>query len=219
MPGAGDPIVLDRLVTPGGELVLRRAGGVYEIISNGTFLMDTSDGRSERLLARAVLDRHGRARSALVGGLGVGFSLVEALRDPDLDSVVVVEREPAVVGWHRTHLASVSAGALDDPRVEVVVGDVQDVLHDAAAGFDVICLDVDNGPDWTVTPANASLYDDAGTDLLAARLRPGGVLGVWAAQPSPSYLTVLRRHLDDVRVLEVPVRRGPPDVVLLGSRR
>jgi len=50
-------VTLDRVETPRGELVLRRRDGIYEIISNGTFLMDTGDGRSERLLVDAALDR------------------------------------------------------------------------------------------------------------------------------------------------------------------
>jgi hypothetical protein len=51
-------------------------------------------------------------------------------------------------------------------------------------------------------------------------LRPGGVLGVWSANPAPAYLGLLQQHLDDVRVIEVPVRlaRAEPDVVYLGRR-
>ena len=48
---------IERRDTPRGELVLRRDEQTdrYEIISNGTFLMDTSDGRSERLLVTEAL--------------------------------------------------------------------------------------------------------------------------------------------------------------------
>ena len=38
------PIVVERVATPRGELVLRRDGDDFEIISNGTFLMDTRNG-------------------------------------------------------------------------------------------------------------------------------------------------------------------------------
>lgn len=67
------PRTLDRREGPYGEVVLRQRGGpsaapgadgagtpaapvIYEIIANGCFLMDTSDGRSERLLIDAALD-------------------------------------------------------------------------------------------------------------------------------------------------------------------
>ncbi|TDC59721.1 spermidine synthase, partial [Actinomadura sp. GC306] len=49
------PVVVDRGAGAGGELVLRRAGAHYEIISNGVFLMDTRGGASERLLVRAAV--------------------------------------------------------------------------------------------------------------------------------------------------------------------
>ena len=50
-----EPQLIERRQGSCGELVLRRRGDVFEIISNGVFLMDTRDGRSERLLVRAAL--------------------------------------------------------------------------------------------------------------------------------------------------------------------
>ena len=72
-------MVVERRDTPRGELVLRRAGSHHEVIANGTFMMDTRDGRSERALVREALAGLDGAR-LLLGGLGVGFSLDEALR-------------------------------------------------------------------------------------------------------------------------------------------
>lgn len=211
-------VIVDRVATDRGELVLRRAGDAFEIVSNGTFLMDTRDGRSERLLVTAALDRCPAPARVLVAGLGVGFSLNAALSDSRVSGVTAVEIEPALLRWHATHLAAYSGDALGDPRVEVVVCDVLDHLRTTRARYDAICLDVDNGPDWTVTPSNRSLYDDAGTALLASRLAPGGVLSVWLAAPSAAYRRTVARRLQDVISLEVPVERGAPDVVLLGRR-
>ena len=176
-----DPEVLDRVDTPRGELVLRRVGDDLEIVSNGVFLMDTRGGRSERTLVREAVAAHGAARQLLLGGLGVGFSLIEAVIRGDLTTIDVVEIEPALVGWHRTHLAARTAVALADPRVRVVVADVADHLAAHPATYDVVCLDVDNGPDWTVTTANAALYGEAGLDRCLNALRPGGILAVWSA--------------------------------------
>ena len=50
------PELIERCEGPYGEVVLRRRGGCFEIIANGCFLMDSSDGRSERLLISATLD-------------------------------------------------------------------------------------------------------------------------------------------------------------------
>ncbi|OIV35983.1 spermidine synthase [Mangrovactinospora gilvigrisea] len=212
-----EPEVLDRRDGPFGETVLRRrtapGGGVrHEIISNGVFLMDTSDGRSERLLVRAALDRlDGRpAPGVLIGGLGVGFSLDEAAADPRGAAVTVVELDPAIVAWHREGpLSPLPAGT------RVVEEDLLDHLRRTPARYDAICLDIDNGPDWTVGDSNAGLYGPAGLDLLTDRLAPGGVLTVWSAAPSDPYEARLRERFAKVEALPVPVPtpRAAPDIV------
>lgn len=215
------PVVVDRAAgVAGGDLVLRRAGAHYEIISNGVFLMDTRGGTSERLLVRAALDRlrgGGAQARLLIGGLGVGFSLAAAAGSPAL-SVTVVELEPAVIGWHRAHLRPHSAGALDDPRVTVIRADLLDWLPATGDRFDAICLDIDNGPDWTVTEGNARLYGEAGLDLLAERLAPGGALAVWSAGAAPAFESRLRGRFGHVEVRTVAARRGEPDVIYLACR-
>jgi spermidine synthase len=98
---------------------------------------------------------------------------------------------------------------------------VREHLLAAPEGYDVVCLDVDNGPDWTVTDTNAALYGPAGVELMRNALAPGGVLAVWSANESPDFEALLRRHLDDVRVVavDVAVPRAHPDLVYLTRRR
>ncbi|MFI6346654.1 spermidine synthase [Streptomyces sp. NPDC050560] len=220
----GPPEVLDRREGPYGEVVLRRHGDLLQIIANGCFLMDTSDGRSERLLvdhALAALD--GRARpTLLVGGLGVGFSLAHAAAQHRWGRITVVEREPAVIDWHTgpgAPFAHLTARPLADPRTRVVRADLIAHLRDADGRYDALCLDIDNGPDWTVTDDNAGLYSPRGLAACLARLTPGGVLAVWSARPSPGFEERLRRTgFQKVRTEQIPVPRGVPDVVHLAVR-
>ncbi|MFB4317164.1 spermidine synthase [Actinomadura sp. 21ATH] len=235
-PVAGEPVVVERAQGPGGELVLRAApGGHYEIISNGMFLMDTRNGESERLLVEAALSgladtgapgEAGGPVRILVGGLGVGFTLAEALRYERVGEVAVVEREPAVIGWHREGgpLEPFSRGALADPRVRVHRADLVDLLTAPPAGpeadgvggrYDVVCLDIDNGPDWTVTPGNARLYGPAGLEALRRALTGRGRLAVWSAGASPAFEERLRERFAAVDALPVPVPRGEPDMIYL----
>ncbi|MET9858516.1 spermidine synthase [Streptomyces smyrnaeus] len=219
------PVTIERRNGPYGEVVLRQRGPHYEIIANGCFLMDTSDGRSERLLVRAALDELATrtAPHVLIGGLGVGFSLVEAAAEPRWGHITVVEREPAILDWHRTGpLSEITGRALADARAELVEADlVAYVRESAAAGrrFDALCLDIDNGPDWTVTDDNTTLYSPAGLAACRAALAPGGVLAVWSAQPSQRFEGCLRNAgFCRVRTDEITVARGVPDVVHFAAR-
>ncbi|WP_328493999.1 spermidine synthase [Streptomyces sp. NBC_00414] len=218
----GVPEVIDRREGPYGEVVLRRHGGLLQIIANGCFLMDTSDGRSERLLVDAALgaldDRP--APEVLIGGLGVGFSLAHAVAEPRWGRIAVVERERAIIDWHRSGpLAELSARALGDPRTEVIEVDLVAHVNETSDTYDVLCLDIDNGPEWTVTEGNEGLYSPAGLAACARVLRPGGVLAVWSAKPSPDFARTLRNAgFQRVRTEEIPVARGVPDVVHLAVR-
>ncbi|MFJ5819882.1 spermidine synthase [Streptomyces sp. NPDC093108] len=217
------PVTLDRREGPYGEVVLRRRGDDFEIIANGCFLMDTSDGRSERLLidaALAALPADRPAPSVLIGGLGVGFSLVRAAAEPRWGRIAVAEREQAIVDWHREGpLAAISAAALADPRTGILTTDLVAHLSTTTDRYDALCLDIDNGPEWTVTEDNTSLYSPAGLADCRARLTPGGVLAVWSAQPSADFEQALRNAgFSGVRTEEVSVARGVPDVVHLALR-
>lgn len=105
--------------------------------------------------------------------------------------------------------------------MHVAIDDVGAHLASHPAGYDVVCLDVDNGPDWTVTAANTGLYGSDGLATCLAALRPGGVLAVWSAHAAPDYLARLESRLEGVRVVEVTARveRSEPDLVYLGRLR
>jgi spermidine synthase len=210
------PVIVDRRQGVNGELVLRRAGRDFEVIANGTFLMDTRDGRSERALVREAVAGMRDAR-VLLGGLGVGFSLDEALRAPEVVEVVVVEVEPAVVEWGRTHLRPHGGAGLDDPRVGVLVADLAEAVETLEPAFDAVCLDVDNGPGWLVHERNRRLYDQVGLRAMRRLLRPGGRVAVWAAAADAGFEARLREYFDAVRTVAIPVARGPDDVVYVAG--
>ena len=217
--GDGGPQVLERIVTRRGELALRRSGAEFEIISDGVFLMDTRDGRSERLMVTAALACcRATAPEVLICGLGVGFALAEAVSQARVARVDVVEISTEIIGWHATHLRHVAARAWDDGRVHVINADVVAWLARERGPYDVICIDVDNGPEWTVWDANKVLYGEEGLGRVRDSLRSGGVVSVWSAAEAPAFEDRLRRHFTGVHVHRVPVSHGQPDVVYLAKR-
>nr|WP_246211147.1 hypothetical protein [Phytoactinopolyspora alkaliphila] len=170
--------------------------------------MDTAETSTERLLADALLDRHGSPRRILVGGLGLGFTLAALLADPRVERVDTVELEPLLVEWLRAGLVPGAAVLLTDPRAHVIVGDVRDTLQSAPeAGYDAMVLDVDNGPGFLVRDANAAVYERPSLRAAARALAPGGLLAVWSAAPAPELAAVLADVVGDVTELVRAVPR------------
>ena len=211
--------MLERVESARGELALRQSGGHFEIISNGVFLMDTRDGRSERLLVDlAVAGCSAAAPRILIGGLGVGFSLAAAVAHAAAAAIDVVEISPEIIRWHDTYLRHIAAAAWADPRVSVLNADFVAWLGQRPGPYDAICLDIDNGPSWTVHDANQALYSGGGLGRLHAALSPGGCVTVWSASAEPAFEARLRRCFASVEVRRLPVARGEPDVIYAATR-
>jgi spermidine synthase len=105
-------------------------------------------------------------------------------------------------------------------RAADTAADATDAATAATADtYDALCLDIDNGPDWTVTENNGSLYSPSGLTACRELLNPGGVLAVWSARPSAEFEAALRgAEFATVRTIEVPVTRGVPDAVHLAVK-
>ncbi|MBA2716569.1 MAG: aspartate ammonia-lyase [Propionibacteriales bacterium] len=202
-----------------GEVILlrRERDGALELRVNGVFVMDTAETATERLLARTALQRAhaqrrgkaGRPLRVFIGGLGLGFTLDEVLRDATVTDVVVVEIEGALVDWHRAGLIPHSSGLLDDPRVRVVVGDVVEVIGaERPESVDVIVLDVDNGPGFLVYDANAGVYQPPFLRACHRASARGGVTALWSSDTSPALSAALSGVFAGVKEQVVPVRLG-----------
>jgi spermidine synthase len=209
---------LGRASVPTGELVLSRRGDEYVIRLKGAELMTSRSHASEELLATLACAHLAAAPASrvLVGGLGMGFTTRAALDALGADARVdVVELVPEIVAWNRGPLADLARHPLDDARVEVIVADVAEHVRAAAAAYDAILLDVDNGPDAFTTPSNAALYEARGLERARRALVPGGVLGVWSVDDDRGFTGRLRGVGFAVEQHRTPARgsRGPRHVI------
>lgn len=183
-----------RADTPDGEVALRRRDGVLELIVNGAFAMDSLEVSTEVRLASEALARHTAPGRVLIGGLGLGFTTRAVLADSRVGFVEVVERAAPLVHWARAGLVPELAG-LEGERCRLLVGDIGEVLlgcAGSAGGWDLVLLDVDNGPGFLIHEGNARLY---GVPLLRAardRLEPGGQLVIWSSHVAPDLLVALQ---------------------------
>jgi len=71
-----------------------------------------------------------------------------------------------------------------------------------------VLLDVDNGPAALTVSENERLYGPSGLVSIRRCLRPGGVLGVWSADPDRAFERRLGRAGFRVSAETVPARRG-----------
>jgi spermidine synthase len=201
-------IVIDQVNVPdGGEMKLLQRTHEYTITVKNEELMNSRLHGSEDALAELTCKRLANRRRPrmLIGGLGMGFTLSAALKyiSPQA-KIVVAELVPAVVKWNRTHLADLAGRPLDDARVTVRETDVGVIIREAAAAYDAILLDVDNGPEGLTHAGNDRLYSSSGLAAAKTALKPGGILAVWSAQPDKHFTKRLRAA--GFGIEEVPVR-------------
>jgi spermidine synthase len=186
---------LDWQSTPMGELTLRRRTDaslgveIFEVKLGDEFLMSSLFTVAEEELARlglAVVT--GEDLEVLVGGLGLGYTAIAALRDPRVRAMTVIDTMPAVIDWHERGLLPVSEMLTGDPRTRLVLDDFFAVMRrppePSGARYDAILLDVDHSPRHRLDPSHADLYTSAGLRALARHLTNGGVFALWSDDPS-----------------------------------
>jgi spermidine synthase len=195
-----------------GELVLRErrdegAPPVLELRANGVFVMDTLETSTERALASAALALVEEPRSVVVAGLGLGFTMHEVLADQRVERCAVVEIEQALVDWMRNGTVPHGPTLLADQRVVVVTADIAAALAEAGpASYDLVLLDVDNGPRHLVHEHNAALYTVGFLTSAVRVLRPGGALVVWSADEAPELEAALRAAVGNAEARPFDVR-------------
>ena len=208
----------------GREICLYRRGEEFSIRVAGRELMNSRVHGSEEALADLACARVADRPSPrlLIGGLGMGFTLAAALRRLGPEGrVVVAELVPAVVTWNRGPLGGLAGHPLEDGRASVHAGDVAEVLRAERQAYDGILLDVDNGPEGLVRKGNDWLYARPGLETAFAALRPGGVLAVWSAAPSPVFVQRLRRAgfaVEEHRARAREARGGRRHMIWLATR-
>jgi spermidine synthase len=201
-------VQLDIACVPGEQDALRlmQRGDEFSILVGTIELMNNRRSGSEEALATLTCARLRDRPNAriLIGGLGMGFTLRAALNELGPDArVVVAEVASAVAAWARGPLSHMFSGSLDDPRVELLVADVNRIIQSAPAQYDAILLDVDNGPQGLTRRANDRLYDTWGLKRARFALRANGILAVWSDRPNRKFKARLQRvgfHVDEVRV-------------------
>ena len=192
-----ESVEIARAETERGDVVLRRrtsetAPDVLELRVNGVFVMDTLETTSEIELAAQALDLVDEPGAVLVGGLGLGYTLQRVLADVRVERAVVVEIEEPLVEWMRNGTVPHGPALLADDRATVVNADIAMAIAEARSTYDLVLLDVDNGPGYLVHEGNEAVYEEQFLRRCHDVLSPGGVLVIWSANPAPELLASMR---------------------------
>jgi spermidine synthase len=214
--------VLATAVLPDGtQFELQSHDGNFVIRGDGYDLMTSYAHSSEDAMMSLACPNPPGDACVLVGGLGMGYTAAATLTlMPRRGRVVVAEIIPEVVEWNRGPLGPLAGHPLDDPRTELVLGDVADVIKASEARFDAILLDVDNSVDSFSLPRNAWLYTTAGLEAARRALRPGGALAIWSVGTDARFERMLRKHgfTASTHPIRERNKRGGHFSVLLGRR-
>lgn len=209
----------------GGELTLSQRGNEFSIQISGKRgeLMNSRAYNSEKELAKlgCVYLKSTENARVLVGGLGMGYTLAEALKVVTSSAeVTVAELIPEVVAWNQGPLGSCAKNPLNDPRTKVHIGDVKQLFTTNQPTFDAILLDVDNGPEGLTHADNNWIYSLAGLEAIYQTLLPNGMLAIWSAGPDYLFSVRLKNagYKVDTRTVSERKAKGTQHTIFLARK-
>lgn len=204
-----DRVLLDKVQNEKSELQLwenRQFGGRdLEIVFNGVFLMATYNAFSSKAMVEYGLKYVKKCRNirVLIGGLGMGFSCQEACASERAGEIDVVEIEPQITEWNRTRFASHNGECLCDPRVRVIDADFYEYVNHTQKTYDLICMDIDNGPQLLVRADNSRVYVKRFFQKLKEIAAKKAIFVIWSCSYEQDLLAEMREVGSDCWVEEV----------------
>jgi spermidine synthase len=199
-----------------GEISLRRrrmpAFGdrdIYEVKLGDEFLMSSMFVDAEEALSTLGLAAvEGDELSVVVGGLGLGYTAVAALKDERIAELLVVDALDTVIGWHKDEQVPLGKILNADNRNRYILGSFFDLATEPSTGFDpdsdgkkfdAILLDIDHSPTEFLNASNASFYTTENLTLMAEQLKPKGVFAMWSQNlPEESFEALLATVFESV---------------------
>lgn len=137
-------------------------------------VVQTTEGDNfiyHEMMTHVPIFAHGAVRRVLIIGGGDGGMAREVLRHQGVEHVTMVEIDAGVVDFSKEYLPTLSQGAFDDPRLDLVIADGADFMRAEGAVFDVIIVDSTD----PVGPGEV-LFTDTFYGHARRRLAPGGII-------------------------------------------
>lgn len=140
--------------------------------------------------------------------MGLGYTAVEALKDPRISEQLVVDALGTVIEWHERELVPLGKVLNADARNRYVLDSFFDLATQPEKGFDpmdkgkkfdAILLDIDHSPTEFLNAANAGFYTTENLALMAQQLKPKGVFAMWSQNlPEAQFEALLKTVFEKV---------------------
>lgn len=168
--GAGSTVVVHGWTNPVSRAleITLRVNGKADASSRGDVPTQLLSGHLPVLLKGDVKD-------VMVVGIGSGMTCGAILTHPSVQTIDAVEISPEVRDAARTEFAPFNHGALDDPRVRVVLDDAKSFLATSGRTYDVIVSEPSNP--WMA--GVAGVFSLEYYEACRASLRAGGLMAQW----------------------------------------
>ena len=185
--------------TPLGDLTLRRRleprldnQEVFEVKLGEEYLMSSLSTESERQRATLGLVPREGELDVVVGGLGLGNTAAEVLKNKMVRRLLVIDLFQAVIDWHQAGTVPLGNVITEDKRCELRQGDFFELARtgfDAQRKFDAVLLDIDHSPEHFLDQTNESLYTPQGLASIRNQLKTRGVFALWSNDPASEEFT------------------------------
>lgn len=189
---------VDRIVyaeqTPYQRIIITQWKDHHWLYLNGNEQFSSYDEeRYHEPLVHPVMELSVSRRNVLILGGGDGLAAREVLKYPEVESVTLVDIDPAMTRLAATHpiLVGLNDRAFEDPRLQVVNRDAYTFLSDTDHIYDIIIVDL---PD-PKTVDLARLYTRQFYRLAVRHLSAGGGIVTQATSPffsREAFFSILR---------------------------
>ena len=225
---AEDKFYQDRIVfstaSPYQRIVVTQGRAGHRLYLNGNLQFAQADEyRYHEALVHPAMAAHGAPRRVAVLGGGDGMAVREILKYPSVESVTLVELDPAMtrIFSENPMLAALNGHALQNPKVTVVNQDAFGWLQQDGEMFDVIVVDFPDPTNFSI----GKLYTNSFYALLDKRLAASGYAVVQTTSPlvaRHSYWTVVHT-IESVGLRTTPYHAHVPSFgewgFVIASRR
>ena len=146
--------------------------GILQTTENDEFVY-------HEMLCQTPLFLHKNPKIVLVIGGGDGGSIEEILKHRDVKEVRMVDIDKKVVEVAKEYLPSISKGAFNDKRLNLIVGDGVEYVKNNKNCFDVIILDLPDPGESSIDFISAKFYKN-----IKNALKKDGIVSIQSQSPS-----------------------------------